>query len=727
MSSQAKLDRDGIALQTYVGRYREAFRVRLLTNAGLALAVAFSFSVVTAIEYIVFSYLIFALYIWAVETAARRLDDPGTAPRLRRQSTVLDFLVSCPGVWLALHVGAAAPLLHIECQVLLVTLVVLAGMQVHLTNTGLVVSFAPPLVALMVISLPDLPAGMLVAHLCAAALFTGAILAASWRQQTSDRNSAEEAAEFAAMNVELLAAVSSREGAMARLRQAIDAMGESMAFFDSDDRLVAWNARYAELNGGSPGLLTPGRAFVELLRADLEQGRYPDAVDREDSWLEDRLERRRAAHSFEQRTRDGRWLRVDDRRTIDGGTISVCVDVTELKQSEANMAQARDDAEAANEAKSAFLANMSHEIRTPLNGVLGVLHLLKSQSLPEPTQDMLDEALACGAMLLTLLNDVVDFSKIEAGRFELSREPTDPRAVVEGVVQLLRPQAEDRGLALTLEIDDMPAWVVADPVRLRQCLFNLVGNAVKFTPRGSVVVSAARCGSPDSPGLRFQVRDTGIGISAEAQATLFERFQQADASTTRRFGGSGLGLAITRKLAEMMGGEVGLSSELGCGSTFWLEVSAPPAEAPDEQSIASDGMLEGMRILVVEDNPTNRMIATKILEGLGASVQTAEDGERGVDAALAGCFDLILMDIQMPGIDGIEATRRIRASTEPCASTPVIALTANVLSHQRDSYFVAGMNGVVGKPISPAELVRQIAVLAEEAGREEQPAVANAG
>jgi signal transduction histidine kinase len=397
---------------------------------------------------------------------------------------------------------------------------------------------------------------------------------------------------------------------------------------------VAWNARYAELNV-QPELLVAGRPFSELLRADLAKGQYPDADGREDAWLEQRLAARRAARSsFEQLTRGDRWFRVDDRRTADGGSISICVDVTDLKRAEASMAKARDAAEAANRAKSEFLANMSHELRTPMNGVLGVLHLLKSQVLSDEAHVMLAEALACGGMLQALLDDVMDFSKIEAGRLELSEEPTDPRALLESVTQLLRPQAEVRGLAVALEINDLASWIVTDPVRLRQCLSNLIGNAVKFTVEGSVTVTAAMTITLAAPRLRVEVRDSGIGISAEVQSTLFRRFQQADASTTRRFGGSGLGLAITQKLAEMMGGQVGLTSELGKGSTFWLEIAARPSVALVHDAAASDGLLDGVQVLVVEDNPTNRMVVSKILQSLGATVQTAPDGERGVEAAL---------------------------------------------------------------------------------------------
>jgi PAS domain S-box-containing protein len=397
--------------------------------------------------------------------------------------------------------------------------------------------------------------------------------------------------------------------------------------------------------------------------------------------------------------KNGRWLKA----------VGLVQDCDTLKRQELALIEAQRAAEAGAEAKAAFLANMSHEIRTPMNGVMGVLHLLASEDLSADGRAMLAEALSCGQMLAELLNDVIDFSKIEAGRLELASEPVDPCALVRGVARLLEPQARAKGLDLVVRTECGMGWVRSDPVRLRQALFNLVGNAVKFTEAGQVLV---RCCRGEGGALRFEVEDTGVGIAAAAQSRLFERFNQGDASTTRKFGGSGLGLAITRRLAEMMQGQVGFTSIEGQGSTFWFEVAVEPAEAQPAASESGAGMLEGVRVLVVEDNATNRMIATKLLENLGGSVETAADGHLGVEAAARGNFDLILMDIQMPGIDGVEAARRIRALGGGPAATPIVALTANVLSHQRQAYLDAGMDGVVGKPIAPALLLAEIAAAA---------------
>jgi PAS domain S-box-containing protein len=432
-------------------------------------------------------------------------------------------------------------------------------------------------------------------------------------------------------------------------------------------------------------------SFRALHRGDKQSGESfearivrPDGTER---WV-------RVFHHL-QVSRNGRWLKA-------GGLVQDC-DV--LKRQELALKEARAAAEAAAEAKAAFLANMSHEIRTPMNGVMGVLHLLKNEALSQDGRALLAEALSCGAMLAELLNDVIDFSKIEAGRLELASEPVDPCGLVTSVVRLLEPQALAKGLRLTAEADEQLGWVRSDPVRLRQALFNLVGNAVKFTEAGQVLV---RCRQPSPGVLRVEVEDTGVGIPLSAQSRLFERFHQADASTTRKFGGSGLGLAITRRLAQMMGGDVGFTSVEGEGSIFWIEVQAEPAHAPAEAAELTASVLEGVAVLVVEDNPTNRLIATKLLENLGARVETAVDGHAGVEAARRGTFDLILMDIQMPGIDGQEAARRIRALGGPAADTPIVALTANVLAHQRQAYLETGMDGVVGKPISPGALLAEI-------------------
>jgi PAS domain S-box-containing protein len=399
------------------------------------------------------------------------------------------------------------------------------------------------------------------------------------------------------------------------------------------------------------------------------------------------------------------------------------LDIEARKQQELALVEAERAAQAAAEAKSQFLANMSHEIRTPMNGVLGVLHLLQREQLSEEGVGLLQEAANCGRMLSQLLDDVIDFSRIEAGRLELSPEPTDAAQVLDSVISLLRPNAQAKGLELRCSTDGGDAWLHADPVRLRQGLFNLIGNAVKFTSQGHVEARLQVRDEAPRRRLRFEIEDTGIGIPADVQPALFKRFQQADGSTSRRFGGSGLGLAITRRLAHMMDGDVGFTSVEGKGSTFWLEICAEAAEPASHASETPAPTLEGLSVLLVEDNPTNRLVASKMLQAMGVAVSTAEHGGEGVDAVLREEFDLILMDVQMPVMDGIEATRRIRSLGGRAALTPIIGLTANAMAHQKESYLRAGMNGVASKPISPAALMAEIARVVADPAPDEAVAV----
>jgi PAS domain S-box-containing protein len=387
--------------------------------------------------------------------------------------------------------------------------------------------------------------------------------------------------------------------------------------------------------------------------------------------------------------------------------VGLLLDIDERKRQELDLVVAQRQATVATEAKSRFLANISHEIRTPMNGVLGVLQLIKQANLDAEDRALIAEALQSGRMLSELLDDLLDFSRIETGQFELNPELLDPTQVLMGVTTLLGPAASAKGLSMTATAEPGLGLIKADPLRLRQALYNIMGNAVKFTPSGSVEARLARCETPDGPRLRFEVHDTGVGVPEDAQATLFERFEQADGSMSRQFGGSGLGLAITKRLAEMMGGAVGFTSRPGQGSTFWMEIGgeefAAEARAENDQTDIGE-----FRVLLVEDNPTNRLVISKLLQALGVTVDCAEDGEHGVEAAARGGYDLVLMDIQMPGIDGMEATRRIRAMDGPNASIPVVAITANVLAEQKSNYAAAGMDGVVSKPVSAAALISEI-------------------
>ena len=415
-------------------------------------------------------------------------------------------------------------------------------------------------------------------------------------------------------------------------------------------------------------------------------------------------------------TRDDgeRWARIycDVVDFPDGSpahVVCLMIDIDDAKRQALALQAAQEAAEAATEAKSRFLASMSHEIRTPMNGVVGVLHLMKDEPISIDGRRLLDEALACADMLSQLINDVLDFSKIEAGKLEIRAEPSSARGALDGVVSLLGAQAGNKGIGFRFDIDPELDWVMVDPVRLRQCLFNLVGNAVKFTEVGEVDLSLGWAG----PGrLRFEVADTGAGVPEAARERLFQRFEQAEGPARRAVGGTGLGLAITRNLVEMMGGEIGFRPNAPGGSVFWFEIDAAPVEAPahrtDLAAAAADASLDGLRVLLVDDNATNRLIGSKVLEALGADATLASGGLEAVTAIRRQAFDLVLMDINMPEVDGLEALRLIRRLPKGKGDVAVVALTANVMAHQRDAYLAAGMDGVLGKPFSPGELLQEV-------------------
>ena len=390
------------------------------------------------------------------------------------------------------------------------------------------------------------------------------------------------------------------------------------------------------------------------------------------------------------------------------GFQDVVRDVTETKALEDQLIAARDVAEAGAQAKSEFLANMSHELRTPLTSVIGFSGLLQgSGNLPEAERKYADRIATASEALLSVINDILDYSKLEADAVDLDPQAFDPRSMVFGAVNIVESQCEAKGLTLETVIDaDLPAALMGDEGRLRQVALNFLSNAVKFTTAGSVRLEVAAVGDR----LRLAVSDSGIGISPDKVDALFDRFTQADATTTRLYGGTGLGLAISRRLVEMMGGEIGADSEPGKGSTFWFEVPLLAAEAGAETTDAGDlAGVEGMKILMADDAAPNRELVTAILGGLGLALDTVCNGAEAVEAARTGAYDLILMDVHMPVMDGLDATRAIRALGGVVGGTPIIALTANVQPEQVTRCREAGMDGHVGKPIQVSELLAALA------------------
>ena len=400
----------------------------------------------------------------------------------------------------------------------------------------------------------------------------------------------------------------------------------------------------------------------------------------------------------------------------------------DLKRAMRELEQARDAANAANVLKTQFLANMSHEIRTPLNGVLAMAEVMAMGDLAPVQRDRLQIIRQSGGLLLAVLNDVLDLSKIEAGKLTLMHEPFDLEPAIRPTVESFAVMAKNKGLAFSIEVDEAAAgWWEGDCDRLRQIVGNLLSNAVKFTPQGSVqgVVDV----DPERGALRIKVSDTGVGIAPEKLPTLFEKFTQADNSATRRFGGTGLGLAICRELTQMMGGSINVESREGHGSSFVVELPLPRGQAARaEAGDAARDDPDGLRLLAAEDNATNQQVLAAVMESLGIDIDIVPDGAQAVEAWRACSYDLILMDIQMPVMDGIAAARAIRAAERDSGRgrIPIIALTANALSHQVEEYLAAGMDGHVAKPIEIAKLYEAISAALNAAATGGEPSAIEA-
>jgi two-component system, sensor histidine kinase len=544
-----------------------------------------------------------------------------------------------------------------------------------------------------------------------------------------------------------------------RLFDAIESFSQGFVLYDKDDRFVLANSRFAQMFPELAEMMYPGMPYEDILRTGYQRGLYEDHGNDYEAWfLRTMAWHRSAGQPMVRQLADGRWIRRTEHRTSDGGIAGLRTDITDFKQVEvvleqrvtdlelvrndleaeklklvataAELGLARDAAEAATRAKSDFLAMMSHEIRTPMTGMMGMMGLLCDTPLDDEQQKLATMAREATNNLLVVINDILDFSKLEAGKLTLESIDFSLQAVISGVISLLGVTAHGKGLQLQSALSDvMPAWVNGDPNRIRQVLLNLAGNAIKFTERGSVRIAAShRELAGDVVELRIEVIDSGIGIPTDVRENLFSPFTQADTSVSRKYGGTGLGLAISRQLCSMMGGAIGVDSQPGRGSTFWFTVQCRRGEAPTISAPPLQPVIENagrkLKILVAEDNAMIRILIARLLKKRGHVADMVVNGKEAVAAAAHTSYDLVLMDMHMPEMDGVSATMAIRGLAGPERLVPIIALTGNALVGQRESCLAAGMNDYLSKPFEAADFYAVIDRWGAEKARSDAPAMA---
>lgn len=521
-----------------------------------------------------------------------------------------------------------------------------------------------------------------------------------------------------------------------RLWLSIETIPDGFAFFDADDHLIAANAAYLAFFDGLDEV-RPGITYPRILQLLTDEGLINTGDLSPAEWRAMMLQRWQAPAPtpYVMRSWNDMYVRLIDQRGHGGDVVSLALNITNAVKHEAELKKARHRAEAANRAKSAFLANMSHEIRTPMNGVLGMSELLAESPLTDDQRLYVETIRNSAEALLVIINDVLDYSKIEADKVVLQQRPFDLRQLMDEIITLMHPAAQPKALDLRVDYPTtLQRGFVGDPGRVRQVLTNLVGNAVKFTPAGHVTlrVSMAATGvggasaAPIAP-VQILIEDTGIGIPPDKIEHVFGEFNQADDNQNRRFEGTGLGLAITRRLVQLMGGDIWVKSQPGQGTCVGLSLPLPPAPDAVENTAPPTGKpgqkapakprrrkkpapppaLRRMRVLAADDNRTNRLVFGKMVQDADIELHFAEDGATAISAFQQYQPDLIFMDISMPGIDGKEATAEIRAL--PGGTVPIIAMTAHAMQGDRKQILAAGLDDYLTKPIRKADVLAHIA------------------
>ena len=617
---------------------------------------------------------------------------------------VAHWMVSASALWFT-GAPAAWVISLMTCSSWVLHVIFMTRGQAHIMTPGLVVCSVPLLGFMLHSSWTQLPMGIAIAASISSVFMVASIA---------------ESALFSLRNFRAIRkALAEADATQKRLEFAIQGAGDGFFEIDFGTMAATVNEPLAKIIGaegqdGHTAGLDNFHQFVHPEDRDLVFGSIDTARDGViDSWKQE-LRVRFASGEY-------RWMQlraqVLEANAVHGRKlIGTVVDLTAWKTIEAELRKAKESAEASSSAKSQFLANMSHEIRTPLNGVLGMAQALESDGLTPSQKEKVGVILDSGKSLTALLNDVLDLTKIEAGKLEISCVPGDFLHTMKRTRQLFQSTAEEKGLDLFVRYDsNFPQRLSYDPTRVRQCVSNLLSNAIKFTAQGRVEVAiSAKPGPGGDYMVAVDVLDTGIGMSEETVSKLFTVFTQADGATTRKFGGSGLGLAISRQLARMMGGDITVSSTPGKGSTFHLTFKAqealPEANTKAEPTRTAEPAkrgLRGLRVLLTDDNAINRQVIKLFLAPQGCDISEATNGKEALDKIAQGEFDIVLLDVHMPVMDGKEAIQRLRAN-QRWANLPVIALTADAMSGDREKYLALGMTDYVSKPVDQRELIAKM-------------------